>query len=123
MNKNLQIVLGLSLVLLLGLAGYVTYMGLAARQPVEPHQAESMAEQVQLNADAMRETLDAQIAGQPVSAQRIRLESVTGQALSRHCIEWTDFYENHPGDDARQKRDAACARYRDYVQTGQLPEQ
>ena len=121
MNKNLQIVLGLAVALVVATAGYLVAVGLS-RAPAEPHEAQSMAEQVEQNTQSMRDTLEAQIAGHATGEEQARLDSAMGQALSRNCVEWTEFHDNHPGDDARAKRDAACAAYRDYVRTGRVPE-
>jgi hypothetical protein len=70
------------------------------------------------NLEAMQSQLAADIAGRSTSEAQQRMDSPRGQALFRRCAEWTDFHEQHPGEDARRQRDAACARLRQYVETG-----
>lgn len=124
MNKNLYLVLGVTLVFLVGSIAYLAQLGVfSSSRTVDPEAANSMATQSQQITQQMQATLEAQIAGQAMSDEQLRLDSPTGQALSRQCVEWTDFYDNHPQTDARENRDKACQELRDYVETGQLPQQ
>ena len=50
------------------------------------------------------------------------MDSPTGQAMFRACLEWTEFHENHPSDDTLSNKEKACGEYRDYVDNGVLPE-
>lgn len=124
MNKYHHLILGLLLTFLVWVIGYLAWAGIfSANEPVDETEARSMIQQSEQNTQRMNDTLAERLADQPATEQQVRLDSPTGQALSRHCIEWTDFYDNHPTDDAQRNRDKACGEYRSYVESGKLPDQ
>lgn len=92
------------------------------KQPVTGDDAETVVQQGDLNTQVMQDTLTDQINSRPRSEAQLRMESETGLGLSRNCIQWTEFTDSHPIDENRENRDQACQRYRDYVESGVLPE-
>tara|TARA_R110002049_G_scaffold78774_3_gene200493 strand:+ start:1471 stop:1851 length:381 start_codon:yes stop_codon:yes gene_type:complete len=93
-----------------------------ARQPVEAADATRLAEQFELNTQSMQEQLAQSVASKATSETQARLDSPLGQALFRKCAEWTDFYENHPDETTRTHRDQSCSEFREYVNSGTVPE-
>jgi hypothetical protein len=108
--------------LILGGAGVLMVLEWRGRQPVDPEDAAAIAEQSIEISQALQETLDADIVEQALSGKQERLASPMGQALSRACLEWEEFHSNHPDDTSRANRDKACGNYREYIETGKLPE-
>jgi hypothetical protein len=37
------------------------------------------------------------------------------------CAEWTEFHENHPGEETVARRDEACRRFKAWVDDGVAP--
>ncbi len=93
------------------------------QQPVTIEETEDVVSQGDLNMQAMQETLTDQINSLPPSEAQVRMESETGLGLSRRCIQWTELADNHPTDENLENRDRACDEYRDYVETGTLPDE
>lgn len=93
------------------------------RAPIDEPQAEELALRSDLNVQQMQEMLSDEIAGAQTSEQQERMESPLGLALFRKCAEWTEFNDNHPSDNARGNEERACSEYRDYVETGDAPEE
>ena len=85
-----------------------------AHQPVEASAATRLAEQFELNTQSMQEQLAQSVAGKATSET---------QALFRKCAEWTDFYDNHPDETTRAHRDQSCSEFREYVNSGTVPEE
>ena len=96
---------------------------LEGRAPVDEPEAEALAQRSELNVQQMQEMLDDKIAGAQTGEQQERMESPLGLALFRKCTEWTEFNDNHPSDNARENEERACSEYRDYVETGDTPEE
>ena len=92
------------------------------RAPVDTEEAEAMQVQTDLNTQLMQDRLSDDITGGTTRGSQERMDSPLGLAMFRKCIEWTEFYDNHPSDHSRQNRDSACQEYRAYVESGTLPE-
>ena len=114
-------ILTVSLLAIALVAGYLV-MAWRAAQPVDEAERDELAERALVNLDTLQRELEADIAAKPRSDIEERLESPLGQALFRHCSEWSEFHDNHPDEEVRAHRDEACGEYRDYVRTGALPE-
>ncbi len=93
-----------------------------AGTPVEPRQLDAMNRQATLNTETMQDMLANEVTERTTSEQRDRLESPLGLAMFRKCIEWTEFRENHPSELALGNEQRACAEYRRYIETGELPD-
>ena len=116
--------IGLGAIVAVAAIGVVLLVGhLRGRAPIEEPQAEELALQSDLNVQQMQETLNDEIAGAQTSDQQDRMDSPLGLALFRKCAEWTDFNDNHPSDNARENKERACSEFRDYVETGDAPEE
>ena len=76
----------------------------------------------ELNTQLMQDTLDEQLTTQPMGEVQERMDSPTGQALFRACLEWTEFNENHPSEDAQANKVRTCGEYQNFVDNGVLPE-
>ena len=90
-------------------------------RPVTPEETEDVVQQGDLNMQNMQDTLTDRINSLPPSEARQRMESETGLALSHRCTQWTEVEEKDPSDENRENRERACAEFRDYVETGALP--
>lgn len=64
-----------------------------------------------------RETAQRQAEQQKATEQH-RAKSNSGRTLFRQCREYSEYYQNQPGQYARVQRDSACEKYRVYVETG-----
>ena len=113
--------IGLAIVAVLASIALVAVLEWRGQQPVTIEETEDVASQGDLNMLDMQQTLTDQINSLPRSAAQERMESETGMALSRLCIQWTELTENHPTDESLENRDEACREYRDYVENGTLP--
>ncbi len=105
----------------------LSYLALSGRlpfsnQPADEEEAAAMAEQIELNAQLLQEQLADRLTEQANSNEQGRLDTPIGQALFRQCLEWTEFYENHPSDSTLENRDSACNEFHYYVETGIAPE-
>jgi len=114
------LVLGGLIALIVG--SLLFFRALEARAPVDIEDADSMSTQTELNMQLMQERLSDEIAGDTTGGGQERMDSPLGLAMFRKCIEWTEFYENHPSEDTEANRDEACGEYRRYVDTGEVPE-
>ena len=88
----------------------------------DPEENAELAEQGAQLSLLLQADLDDRLANSPASENQERLDSPVGQALLRQCLEWTEFYDNHPSEDTLQNREQACAAYADYVKDGKIPE-
>ena len=113
--------IGVSIITIIVAIALVVVLEWRGAQPVTPEETEDVVQQGDLNMQSMQETLTDQINSLPPSEARLRMESDTGLALSRVCIEWTELQSRHPSDENLQNRDRACSEYQDYVDTGTLP--
>ena len=84
-------------------------------QPVEPEDAEALAEQLDASMNAVQADLIDSLERRRIEESQARMDSPTGQALLGRCLEWNDIVEANPDDDNRRYRDAACQRYRDFL--------
>ncbi len=115
--------IGISIVTIIAAIVLVVVIEWRDRQPVTPEETEDVAQQGNLNMQNMQDALTDQINALPPSESRQRMESDLGLALSRRCIQWTELADNHPTDENLENRDRACDEYRDYVETGTLPDE
>ncbi len=114
--------IGVSIVTIIAAIVLVVVLEWRGEQPVTPQETEDVVLQGDLNMQSMQETLTDQINSLPPSEARERIESDTGQALSRRCIQWTEVEEKDPSDENRENRERACREFRDYVDNGTLPD-
>ena len=121
-KKHRYIPLLLITVLALGVGALLVNRWLA-HQPVEASAATRLAEQFELNTLSMQEQLAQSVAGKATSETQARLDSPLGQALFRKCAEWTDFHDNLPDETTRAHRDQSCSEFREYVNSGTVPEE
>lgn len=91
-------------------------------QPVDPEEAQALDALNQSNVLQMQEGLADRVAGSMTSEQQERLESPLGLAMFRKCVEWSEFNENHPSETSAANEQQACAEFRRYVTTGEMPE-
>lgn len=91
------------------------------RQPVSADQSAAIAEQGEVMTQLLQDELTEQLAGPPQNEEQERIDSPLGQALLRKCLEWTEFYDNHPDESARTNRDTACDEYSAFIATGNVP--
>lgn len=89
-------------------------------EPVTTEENSELVEQGQLNMQLMQEALDEQLSGLN-SEEQERLDSPVGQALMTRCLEWEEFFGNHPDAEIERNRDVACGEYREFIATGVLP--
>lgn len=123
MQRKPDILAGIALSLVIAVAGAWLLIGhWKGQTPVEPPQAEAMARQADLNTQLMQETLGERIATAPADEQQQRMDAPLGLALFRKCAEWAEFNDNHPSVAARDNEIKACAEYRQYIETGEVPE-
>ena len=115
--------IGVGIAVILAAVALALALEWRGEQPVTDDKAETVVQQGDLNTQIMQDTLTDQINSRPRSEAEQRMESETGLGLSRNCIQWTDFAQSHPTDENRENRDQACQRYRDYVESGVLPEE
>lgn len=117
--KKPLIAAGLSVLLIIGLS----WAGLRWYGQLDAEEAETaaLAEQNALNTQLMQEQLGEQLTSTLLDAQQERIDSPTGQALMRQCLEWTEFNDNHPSDSSLANREQACNAYNNYVKTGVAP--
>ncbi len=115
--------IGVAIAAFLAAVALVLALEWRGNQPVTGDEAETVVRQGDLNAQRMQDTLTDQINSRPRSEAQLRMESETGLGLSRNCIQWTEFADSHPTEENRENRDRACQRYRDYVESGVLPEE
>ena len=113
--------IGVSIVTIIAAIVLVVVLEWRGNQPVTPEETEDVAQQGDLNMQNMQDTLTDQINSLPPSEAQQRLESGTGLALSRLCIEWTELQESHPSDEHLENRERACREFQDYVDNGTLP--
>ena len=124
MRKNRLMHLGLgAIIAVAAIAAMLLVTHLQGRAPIDEPQAEELAVQSDLNVQQMQEMLNDDIAGAQTSEQQDRMDSPLGLALFRKCAEWTEFNDNHPSDNARENRERACSEFRDYVESGDAPEE
>ena len=111
--------LGLTLLLLVWVAisDHLPFPGQLADEAENAELAER-GEQLSLQ---LQDQLTDELATAPASENQQRLDSPMGQALLRQCLEWTEFYDNHPSEDTLQNREQACTAYADYVESGNEP--
>lgn len=114
--------IGTGLAVLIALVVAAVALHWRSERPVTTDEAATIVQQGDLNVQKMQEHLTDQINSRPTSEVQQRMESETGLGLSRLCIQWTEFADDHPTDENRVNRDRACQRYRDYVQFGTLSE-
>ena len=91
-------------------------------QPVDPEQALELDQLNELNLEQMQQSLTDRVAGTMTNEQQDRMQSPLGLAMFRKCVEWTEFNENHPSDTSRENEQQACAEFRRYVESGDVPE-
>jgi hypothetical protein len=106
----------------LALAGAVAvWLGIDAlldRREVPAEQRVQIEQQATANMQAMQDRLAENLGGRASSEAQQRMDSPHGQALMRMCMEWSDFAENHPGEDTERARDDACRKLKEYVDDG-----
>ena len=90
-------------------------------QPVDPAASAALEEQAELNVRAMQDALAERVSEKTGSEEQERLDSPRGQALFRRCTDWSELFERAPTPENRDRRDRACAEYRQYVLTGEAP--
>ena len=115
------LVAGGLLVLIVG--ALLFYRAMESRAPVDADEADAMQLQTDLNTRLMQDSLSDHIAGDTTDGAQERMESPLGLAMFRKCIEWTEFHDNHPSENAERNRDEACGEYRRYVDSGEIPTQ
>ena len=74
-------------------------------------------------AQLTRKQNEAAMARREAQARQVEMQrqnSEIGKDLARRCTEFSQFVADHPGEYAIEERDAACKRYRDYVETGRV---
>ena len=113
--------IGVSIVTIIAAIVLVVVLEWRGRQPGTPEETEDVVLQGDLNMQNMQETLTDQINSLPPSEARERMESETGLALSRLCIQWTEVQDIDPSEENLMNRDRACGEFRDYVDNGTLP--
>lgn len=113
--------IGVSIATLIAAIVLVVILEWRGEQPVTQQETEEVVSQGDLNMQNMQETLADQINSLPRSEAQERMESDTGLALSRLCLQWTELQENHPSDENLENRERACGEFRDFVDNGTLP--
>ncbi len=113
--------IGISIVTIIAAIVLVVAIEWRDRQPVTAEETEDVVQQGDLNMLDMQDALTDQINALPPSESRQRMESEIGLALSRRCIQWTEVEDKDPSDENRENRERACGEFRDYVETGALP--
>ena len=93
-----------------------------ARSPIDSSASAELALQSARNAELMQRGIAETLDDSQTDAQQERMTSELGLAMFRKCVEWTEFNDNHPSDNARSNEKRACAEYRRYVEDGTLPE-
>ena len=91
-------------------------------QTVDPEQTLELDQRNELNLLEMQEGLTDRVADTMTNEQQERMQSPLGLAMFRKCVEWTDFNENHPSETSTMNEQQACAEFRQYVETGEIPE-
>ncbi len=115
--------IGVSIATIIAAIALVIVLEWRGEQPVTPEETEDVVQQGDLNMQSMQETLTDQINSLPPSAAQQRMESDTGLALSRLCIQWTELQDSHPSDENLENRERACGELRNYVENGTLPDE
>lgn len=113
--------IGVSIVTIVAAIVLVVVLEWRGGRPVTPEETEDVVQQGDLNMRNMQETLTDQINSLPPSEARQRMESETGLALSRLCIQWTELQDIDPSEENLGNRERACREFRDYVDNGTLP--
>lgn len=113
--------IGVSIVTIIVAIVLVVVFEWRGERPVTAEETEDVVQQGDLNVQSMQDALTDQIDSLPPSEALQRMESETGLALSRRCTQWTEVEERDPSDENRENRERACAEFRDYVETGALP--
>lgn len=121
-NRRLFPVIALAVALLAGLSIWLLIDVWQSHTPVDPQEAEAMNQQRELNTQLMQDALSDKVAGILNNEQQERMNTSLGLALFRKCTEWTEFNDNHPSENARTNEERACEDYRQYVETGVVPE-
>lgn len=91
-------------------------------QPVDAEQALELDQRNELNLLEMQEGLTDRVADTMTDEQQERMQSPLGLAMFRKCVEWTDFNDNHPSETSAMNEQQACAEFRQYIETGEIPE-
>jgi hypothetical protein len=91
-------------------------------RPADPEEAALLEEQAELTMRSLQDALSERVGEATVGEEQARIDSPRGQALFRRCADWSDLVERAPTDDSRAERDRACAAYREYVLTGEVPD-
>ena len=121
MNRSVHLALALALALILT-AGTWALVRHQQSQPASAEESAEIDEQRELNTQLLQDTLNDELMTQPMGERQERMDSPTGQALFRSCLEWTEFNENHPSESALANKENACGEYRTYVDDGVLPD-
>ncbi len=92
------------------------------KRPAEPDEAAALEAQAERNMRRMQDRLAERVSEATGGEEQARIDSPRGQALFRRCADWSDLVERVPSNDNRAERDRACAAYREYVLTGEVPD-
>jgi hypothetical protein len=93
---------------------------LRERADVPAEQRVEIQQQATANMQAMQDRLAESLGGLASTDAQQRMDSPHGQALMRMCMEWSEFAENHPGEDTERARDDACRKLKAYVDDGSI---
>jgi hypothetical protein len=88
---------------------------LRERGAVPAEQRVALERQAAANMRAMQDRLAESLGTRASTDAQARMDSPHGQALMRMCMEWSEFAENHPGEDTERARDDACRKFKEYV--------
>lgn len=91
-------------------------------RPADPEEAALLEQQAERTMRAMQDALTERVNESTAGEEQARIDSPRGQALFRRCADWSDLVEHAPTEDNRAERDRACAAYREYVLTGEIPD-
>jgi hypothetical protein len=109
--------LGIALAVFIGvISARLVFVYGASRVAVA--QIEKIGAQAQQSLKTMNERSRQQSDNNKTAAQQARAQSEKGLDLYRRCVEFSEFYKNHPSDYAREQRDEACDNYEIYTSTG-----
>lgn len=121
-NSRLFKVITAAVALLVAFVIGALFMLWRGAQPVDPEQASELDQLHESNLLQMQEGLTDRVASTMTSEQQERMQSPLGLAMFRKCVEWTEFNENHPSDTSSENQRQACAEFRRYVESGDVPD-
>ncbi len=103
---------------LVGVGWYVADL----RRPVDDAALDELESAMLSTSLDLQHQLTTDIDSRQLATEKARAESREGMQLASLCDAWIEFDMNHPSDSTRTNRDRACADYRRFIETGELPQ-